>query len=107
MTRAEIPNGPVVAAETNEMVRTARPSHRFIEKVNEKRHVRCADFLARSAGPVRPFANPRPAEIRDTAGVRKISDQLETLLTKESPTPHKPYSCPDAPGRQHRTLGGI
>ena len=40
------------------------------------------------------FADPRPAEIRHPAGVRKISHQPEHLLTKGAPTAHTPpFTC--------------
>ena len=35
MTQPKTPDGPVVAAETNEMIRTARSLHRFVKKVDE------------------------------------------------------------------------
>ena len=44
--------------------------------------------------PTARFADPRPAEIRDPDGVRKIPDQLETLLTKEPSTAHRPHIPP-------------
>ena len=35
MTQPKTPHCPVVATETNEMIRTARSLHRFVKKVNE------------------------------------------------------------------------
>ena len=35
MTQTETPDGPVVAAEANEMMRTAKSLHRFVKQVNE------------------------------------------------------------------------
>ena len=62
----------------------ARPTHRWAWGENRRPGL---------------FADPRPAEIRHPAGVRKISDQPEPLLTKGAPTAHTPRKSAARPWR--------